>query len=425
MPEFPRNIEFHHVPNGRHDFEYRPYDGLTDKFEYNKDVKAKDIKNYVQEIIKQVNENSNLVDKRACIMDLLRDESIKALLKNRQEESEGEETDADKKSKQEVEEMVFYWTKRIKRQIIDELKKYLPEDLYFFVAEKQKTKYGHFNKTRTIEDINTNEKYFLKESDANSREIKNARRKCLTTINKAIADLEKVGKEMPYIITPRMIGQTRDIDLHSSKSLSYASKYEDITAIEDTLIEEVGKSEHDYKELDENDAIKSISAILDCLRGAKFLASLNLSLTDLNTYPIGKNFGINNKNKKGVIFDLDGLQEVGQTMTFLIAPKGDDGMPMFDSLSPEYRDFHKKPTTVISESMIWEIGDSIYRLSDIQLMISLESRNLYKNPDLNSFWFKLKDFSDKMVADKPEDRPPFDICIIKIEEIIKKLAEKK
>jgi hypothetical protein len=359
MPESPRNIEFHHVPNGRHDFEYRPYDGLTDKFEYNKDVKAKDIKNYVQEIIKQVNENSNLVDKRACIMDLLRDESIKALLKNRQEESEGEETDADKKSKQEVEEMVFYWTKRIKRQIIDELKKYLPEDLYFFVAEKQKTKYGHFNKTRTIEDINTNEKYFLKESDANSREIKNARRKCLTTINKAIADLEKVGKEMPYIITPRMIGQTRDIDLHSSKSLSYASKYEDITAIEDTLIEEVGKSEHDYKELDENDAIKSISAILDCLRGAKFLASLNLSLTDLNTYPIGKNFGINNKNKKGVIFDLDGLQEVGQTMTFLIAPKGDDGMPMFDSLSPEYRDFHKKPTTVISESMIWEIGESI------------------------------------------------------------------
>jgi hypothetical protein len=58
-------------------------------------------------------------------------------------------------------------------------------------------------------------------------------------------------------------------------------------------------------------------------------------------------------------------------------------------------------------------------------MISLESPNLYKNPDLNSFWFKLKDFSDKMVAGKPEDRPPFDICIIKIEEIIKKLAEKK
>src|SRR3989339_505909 len=408
MPEFPRNIEFHHVPNGRHDFEYRPYDGLTDKFEYNKDVKAKDIKNYVQEIIKQVNENSNLVDKRACIIDLLRDESIKALLKNRQEKSEGEETDADKKSQQEVEEMVFYWTKRIKRQIIDELKKY-----------------GHFNKTRTIEDINTNEKYFLKESDANSREIKNARSKCLTTISKAIAELEKVGKEMPYIIAPRMIGQTRDIDLHSSKSLSYASKFEDITAVEDTLIEEVGKNEYDYKELDENDAIKSISAILDCLRGAKFLASLNLSLTDLNTYPIGKNFGINNKNKKGVIFDLDGLQEIGQTMKFLISPKEDDGMPMLDSLSPEYRGFLIKPTTVTGESMIWEIGDSIYRLSDIQLMISLESRNLYKNPDLNSFWFKLKDFSDKMVADKPENRPPFDICIIKIEEIIKKLAEKK
>lgn len=425
MSEFPKNIEFHHTPDGRHDIEYRPYDGLTDKFEYNKDVKAKDIKNYVQLIVKQVNENSNLVDKRACIMDLLRDEKIKEIVKNKLEEDGGEKTEEDKKSNKEVEEMVFYWTKRIKRQIIEELKKYLPEDLYFFVVEKQKTKYGHFNKTRTIENINTNEKYFLKESDANSREIRNARRKCLTTINKAIADLEKDGKEMPYIIAPQMIGQTQDIDLHSSRSLSYASKYENITAIEDTLIKDVGEQEHEYKELDENDAIKSISGILDCLRGAKFLASLNLSLTDLNTYPIGKNFGINNKNNNGVIFDLDGLQEVGQTMTFLIAPRGNDGKPMFDSLPPEYRNFHKKPTTVTGESMIWEIGDSISRLSDIQLTISLESRNLYKNPDLNSFWFKLKDFSDKMVAGKPEDRPPFDICIIKIEEIIKKLAEKK
>ena len=427
MSEKPRNIEFHHTPYGQHDFEYEPVGGLADMFKNADYLKAEVIKNYVQQIVEQVNQSSNTDTQKACVIDLLRDQNIKKLLEQKQQpKNDTEETDEDKKDKEEVERMTFYWVKRIKKQIIDDLKNYLPDDLYFFVKEKQKDTTTHFNQKSSLIDARTNQEYFFKESDIYSVQIKKEREDNLKKIREAVANLEKTGAKMPFVIAPQMIGQTKDSRLNSDKSLSYISNQEDIATIADLLIEEIDDVEYEDKELDETNTKKVLSSILDCLLGAQFLAKNGLTLTDLNTIPIGKNLGINNKNKRGSIFDLDGLQEVGATMHYLVCPTTNKREIVVSLLAPEYKLFATSQETVATaESMIWEIGDSISRLAEIQRDKLYMSPNFFANQKLILVWEKALTFSKKMTAEKPSDRPSFDICIIKLEEIINKLSDQK
>ncbi len=416
MSEQPRNLEFHHVPYGRQDFEYEPTGGLADMFKNADYLKPEIIKNYIQQIVEQVNQSQDSTAQKACVIDLLREENIQKLLAQK-------EIDAD--DKEEIEKMTLYWVKKIKKGIIEELKKYLPDDLYFFVKEKEKQDYHLFNKKSIIIDSKTDREYFFKESRMFSNETREEMEECFRILRNAINNLKNPEKEMPFIIKPENIGQNTKDGHVDNQSISLTSNQVDLTSIEDALGEEAHGNMY-YKELDEASAKKALSGILDCLRGTRFLAQNGLTLTDLDTEPIGKNLGINNKNKRGVLFDLDGLQQIGHNINRIIAPSKANGEKELRLFAPEYRLFGIEVNTVATaESMIWEIGDSILGLAEIQIDILFKSSDFFAKNKLISVWEKLREFSNKMIAKKPTDRPSFDICITKIEEIINKLPDQQ
>lgn len=396
----PRDIRFHHVPNGEHEFEYEPSGGLADIFKNADYVKAETIKNYVQQIVEQVKQSPNTEAQRACVMDLLRENNIRNLLVARK---------VDEKDIDEVERMTIYWIKEIKKRIIEKLKKDLPDDLYFFVKEKQKESIHHFNKKSTVTDSQTSKEYFLKESTAEAR-TKKQQERSLKKLKSALAKLVNPDKDMPFIIAPKNIGQSIKDGRVSEGSLSYIANNEDLTTVEDLL----------KKELDEPATKKVLIGILDCLKGARFLAQNGLTVTDLDTITIGKNFGINNKNGHGALFDFDGLLEVDSNIGDMFGPQTKDGRPMLDLFAPEYRQFFDGvPTEATAEAMVWEIGNSLKRLAAEQIK-KLWGGDIF----MVSAWEKIEEFSEKMIAEKPSDRPSFDICTATLEEIVNKLSDK-
>lgn len=412
MPEKSRGVEFHHAPYGHHEFEYEPTGGLADIFKNADYVKPDTIKNYVRQIVEQVKQSPDAESQKVCIMDLLRENNIKELL---------EKKNIDTDDAAEVERMTDYWIKKIKTDIIEELKKYLPDDILFFVKEKQKERVTHFNKKTIIVDAKTGQEFFLKESKISAERLREQRENCFKKLKTALADLKDPETEMPFIISPQIIGHSAESGRPDRSSLGYTSGKKDIMVIEDLLVEDIDQDTYDYKEIDEINAKKALNGILDCLRGAKFLAKNNLTTTDLNTEPIGKNFGINKKNQRGILFDLDGIMEANSQMENLVCPKNENSGVEQELIAPEYRAFGTgEEVTTNVQSMIWEIGDSIYRLAEIQEKELYKSTNFFSNQNLIAMWEKLRTFSKKMKAEKPEDRPHFDICIAKLEEIINK-----
>jgi hypothetical protein len=437
MSEKPRGIEYQHVPYDRIDFEYEPSGELADMFKNADSVKAEVIKNYVRDIVEQVNSSKDPKVQKACIIDLLREDSIKKLIKEKLSNEPGKkeddpkvliETEDEQKNREEIEKMTSYWVNRIKKQIIEELKIHLPDDLYYFVTEKSNEQILHFNKKSFVIDARTDKKYFFKESDFTFVQIRKQIEECFNILKQAQENLAKQGKDMPFIVKPENIGQNTKYNYPDKHSLSYLSEKKDITPVENIIVESDDGTDIEYKQLDEANALKTLTGILDCLKGTQFLSKNGLTITDLNTTPIGKNFGINSKNNQGILFDLDGLHKVGSELIFILGPVNSDGTFDTTFYAPEYRQFITDSAAKIdatSESMIWEIGQSILRLSNIQADKLFKSTNFFANQKLVSFWEKLKDFSKKMTADKPADRPSFEACIIKIEEIINKFSEQK
>lgn len=417
MSEKSRGVEFHHTPYGHHEFEYEPIGDLADIFKNADYVKSDTVKNYVRQIVKQVKQSPDAKSQKACIMDLLREDNIRDLLNQK---------NTDTNDKEELERMADYWIKKIKAYIIEELKKYLPDDIFFFVKEKQKERVAHFNKKTIIVNAKTGQEYFLKERSINSVHIRESAEKCFNKLRAALAGPKNSQTEMPFVIVPQIIGQSAEEGRPNKASLGYTSDKRDMMVIEDLLVDAIDQDTYNYKELDEVNAKKALNGILDCLRGAQFLARIDLTTTDLNTQPIGKNFGINKSNNRGILFDLDGLMEANSRIENLVCPKGEKDERYHALIAPEYRSFGTGvEVTATTESMIWEIGDSIGRLADIQENELYRSPNFFSKIKLLSLWGKIRDFSKKMTAEEPSDRPTFDICIIKLEEIINKLPDSK
>lgn len=422
MSEKTSGLQFHHAPYGNFNHEYEPTGNLAEVFKNTEAdfVSPSLVEDYIQQVVEDVKSNPNIELQKACVMDLLREENILKLLKDK--EIEG-------KDKEEVEKMTLFWVKKIKTKIVEELKKHLPDDLYFFISHKEDDAPPHFNKKSIITDTRSDREYFFKESDFSFKQIQERVEECLKILQSSIKDISNSEKEMPFIIIPKKIGKNTRYGYPDNTSLSYLSNKEDLTPVENIIsITKENGIEVDYLTLDQNNTKITVNAILDCLRGTQFLAKNGLTLTDLNTFPIGKNFGINNKVGHGVLFDLDGLQKVGTNLAFLLGPKKADGRIERSLVAPEYKYFGagtKEEPVATAESMIWEIGDSILRLSNLQAESLFKSPNFFANHRLVSLWEKLRDFSKKMTAEKPADRPPFDICISKIEEIINKFSEQK
>jgi len=412
MPEKPQPIEFHHVPYGQHDFEYEPIGDVADLFKHADYVKPDAIKRYIKQIAEALEKSKDKEVQKACIMDLLREENIQKLLDVKLTAETSEE-------KSEIEKMTFYWIREIRKKIIAELKKYLPDDLYFFVKNTIKSNPGHFNIRTNIVDSKTGKVSFLKESNFNDPDTKDMVKRNLEKLRNALNSLENPQQEMPFVIHPDLIGHTFKHRPNDAQ-ISFTTETIDLENVDKIFFDEQiegGKTEYQPKEAVKEQARIGLNAIIDCLRGAKFLAEHGMTMTDINTDLIGKNLGINKKTKRGILFDLDGIRRVGESGYPIIGPI--EGIDLFPpEYHPQLRGEYNISAT--APAMIWEFGATIYRLAEQQEELLYKSNNFFSKHNLISLWDKLKEFANQMKSEKIEDRPSFDICIAKLEEIINK-----
>lgn len=420
--------ETHYVhPHGRHDYEYTPSGSLGDMFKNADKLKPEIIKNYAKEIVTAVDAISDAEAKKVIIMDLLRTSNIYHHIyssnfykTNQLEKDEKKRFNSDDVN--EIAEMTDYWIKAIKKAVIAELKKYLPDEIYLFVENNIKET-GHFN-TKTFVSTDIGEQKFLKESELSTTEGKELLMRNLHTLRDA---LQKYPEAQQYIVMPENIGASVNKKNPASNSLTYTTARLHTTNLNEIFFED-DHGQEKGKPVDPSTLKRSLKALIDCLRGVKFLAENGLTMTDINTIEIAKNIGINLDTNRGVLFDLDGLQKIGNPIVALMGPtlKGQNNKDNINKFyAPEYRDFFYSPIDchATAQSMIWEFGDTINRLAEEQLKILWSSGNIFSNHTAISLWEKLKEFSNKMTAEKPEDRPTFEICITKLEGIVDKYSD--
>lgn len=393
MSEKPRGLSFEKIDH----FNDRGTQEIQGFFQDADSVPANMVKNYAKEIAERINSAQTEEEQKIFLIDLLRDEVLEKII-----ETKGTAEKFSPEDLKDVEQMAEFSTKQIREAVAEELKKYIPEDLYFFVKQYIRTDLDGHNKRAIIE--NKGGEIFLKTSEGYDKEVSNNLRNGLEILKAAMEKLSDPAKEMPFLPQPLVINRPQNSD----PQMVFGVKPMDITTIQD-LFEDENISERE-----------KIQALLDCFKGAKFLADNGLTLTDLNTTDPGRNMGINKQTRRGVLFDLDGLMPADKKVHILLGPM-DNGRPIKELVSPEYNTL-EKDYEIISrkESMIWEFGHTIYRLAKKQEERLYKSPNFFSNHNVFSMWEKLREFSEKMMADKPDDRPSFDICIIKLEGIINK-----
>jgi len=417
MPRYPENFSFEHI----HSHNDRETVSFENKFEESESISAEEVKKYARHIAGIVLLSQDLKEQKIALVDLLNDTSLAAMSVQKVTHSEPglesiespEDIPKEKFSEivadaRDVNNMAKFSAKEIKKKIIEELKKYISKELYFFIKDYVDPNPAHFNQKAIITDSKFNES-FLKESDLSSDESKKELQKNLKTLALAFKNLSDPDTQMPYVARPEIIENTAARHPYDDSKIGYTVAKKDLTAIEDVLSEEKTNTDFTIRDV--------LLAIADCIKGAKFLAENGLTLTDINTYCPGKNLGIDNKTKKGILFDLDGLQKSGNKILSLIGPMGlvDD---VKDLHSPEYRKIVELGQTITAstKSMVWEFGSTLISLATSQTS-KLEKPNSY-HIDKTKGWQKITRLAEKMTSEYQIFRPNFDSCIKELTEII-------
>ncbi|MFA6424351.1 MAG: hypothetical protein WCV83_03530 [Candidatus Magasanikbacteria bacterium] len=401
-------------------------EALEAKFEDGEYVSREQVRDYAHKIAEAVNEISSPDEQRLILMDFLKDKEILTFadlmtkveypefFKLKKKNKVTGKFEVDEKKLKEIKLMVLDTIKAIKKQIIYELQGQLSDDLFFFIKAQIEPDKKSINKKMILSDSEFNELFF-KETQNLPPELIIDRYNNLKKLSAAFDSLENPETDMPYVIRPRIIEESKKKLADYNPSVGYAVDTKDLITIEDIFVNEKYTKEITTKE--------ALLAIIDCLRGEKFLADNNLTLTDINTIDIGKNFGIDKKTKKGILFDLDGLQKAGQATPGLIGPRdlGKDGLT--SNFPPEYHPLVMGESNVVavSKSMIWETGETLRRIAAKQIFkLKYNAKNLdeQKNLQMIEAWTQIMTFSNEMIARNPDDRPDFDYCIDKLTKIV-------
>lgn len=235
------------------------------------------IKIFAKEIADQINSAQTPDEQKIFLIDLLQDDALDRVinLKTKPAGFSPEDTE-------EIKKMAKYSTKQIKKAVVEELKKYLPEELYLFIKKYVAADLPSHN-TRLIVE-NKDGELFFKMTDKHTENAKENLHNALEQLKNAMAELSDPAKQMPFLSRPLIVNRSKK----TKATLTFASEPKDISTIQDIF--EDNKDNFSLKE--------KLSALIDCLRGAKFLADNGLTLTDLDTRQPGRNMGIDKKLKK-------------------------------------------------------------------------------------------------------------------------------
>ncbi|MBI5221452.1 MAG: hypothetical protein HY979_01460 [Candidatus Magasanikbacteria bacterium] len=362
-------------------------------------ITAESLKKYAQEIARKINSVQSPGEQRIVLIDLLSDNLVLNFI-----EKSTKLSDFSPEENEDIKKMSLDAVNLIKKRIIFELKPLIDDDLYLFVKKEFEKIEGHFNEKILLTGGDSKTKFlkstFLEHGGAETI------RQSLQKLTTAFAKLKDPENEMPFVQKPVII----DAPVFERGKVTHTSVGKDLITIEE-IFEQIYNPDQNKEAVCE-----ALLAIVDCLRGAKFLADNGLTLTDISTITTGKNLGMDNKTKKGILFDLDGLRETDEPILSLVGPQGRN-KDLAEYFPPEYRKLITKnlPITARAESMIWEFGHEI-----VELAIGQKQKLLMqpKNKEAKKLWSSLIEFANKMMAEKANDRPDFDTCIKELEKIV-------
>ncbi|EKD43675.1 MAG: hypothetical protein ACD_72C00176G0002 [uncultured bacterium] len=366
---------------------HQSYD-LERQFTHGDFVKREDVKAYAKAIADELNKIDDADQQHALVLDLLNDVKILETFNNKLRQYCPELLDQNQENEKEISElkrMMEYFVRSIRKQIIEELGAYVSPKLIFFIINAVKE--GKLAQNMIVTN-NDQEQLFLKKYSFFNEKNQPIFRKNLSILKKAF---DNSDEKSPFVVQPIVVGA-------SSKNPVLMVPKKDITTIEDYI--EKNKTNVSIR--------KILLTVVDCLKGAKFLSQSGLTLTDIS---MTRNIGFDNETDGGLIYDLDGLMQVGHPVTYLIAPGAHMGFT--DHVPPEYRDRIIKGDITIKadgRSMIWEIAKA---LEWIYREINSHGGKLGR-----LFYEKINSLADKMMSEKPEDRPDFDTCIAELTKII-------
>lgn len=359
---------------------------LQSNFEHSDSISAQQVTEYAQGIVQKINEGQSEEEQKIFLINLLSDSSIAEMIGH---------YDLDNNDKPEVEQAAAASVKAIKQRIVRELEKTLSPELYFFVIKDLGDRSKNSNGVKIVSDARDNETFF-KETEITTLESYTVPlRQSLERLKSAFAALPS-SDDMPYVVRPVIVNDPEKKG--GPKKVSYTAEKRDIITVKDVL---EGK--------DENFSVRDgLMAVVDCLRGAKFLSENNLTMSDISSCYAGMNLGVDRGTKKGLLFDLDGLMQTDKIATVAARANNPDGSPGFAMTPPEYH-YMDRGIFPNSQSMVWEVGCVILRIAQEKII----------NNDVNVVgWKELETASLKMVAYDPKKRPDFDTSISVLEEII-------
>jgi len=413
MKKLSENFSFLNTNDGTR----KETDTLERHFKDGEYVSQQEVKNYAKKIAEIVRQTPRPEEQKLILINLLKDKEI-LIFADLMTKVKYPEFVEDEKELNEIKLMVLDTIKAIKKQIIYNLQGYLNKDLCFFIKEEIERGNGGINTKMILSDEEFKE-YFFKETNNFPIEGVIGRYNNLKLLSKAFDTLQNPDVDMPYVIRPTIIEEspskrnTEDEDGHTT--VGFTTEVKDLATVEDVLLDKKDTIVLTQREM--------LLAIVDCLRGAKFLADNGLTLTDINTFDTGKNIGIDKKTKKGILFDLDGLMEANKKLSFLVGPQSQDLPKTLAHHSPEYRrmiigQYDIKATT---KAMIWEFGETLKKIANKELdKITKDKNYTYdKNKIIKVMdWNEIVFFSEKMTATNPDERPDFDVCIDTLTKII-------
>jgi len=365
-------------------------------------VPAKAVKIFAENIADSIKSKQSVEEQRIFLIDLLSEGALKKLVRSKTMFGNYSEEEKD-----DIEMMAKFSAKQIRKAVVEELKKYLPKELYFFI-KNYITENSHNTKV-LVENHKEGSDLFLKSTGDYSPDIRDNLYAALEKLKSALENIADQQTQMPFLPQLKIVGKSQK---HSG-TISVAVEQKNIVTIQDIF------ERDDKYNLSLRD---KLLALTDCLKGAKFLADNGLTLTDLATREPGRNLGIDMETKKGILFDLDGLLESGKKVSTFLCAINEDKSANTSLVAPEYLATASKGEGINTdtESMIWEMGNNIYRLAERELGKLWSKGNFFSHQRMINLWEKMKDFSLKMTEEKPDQRPAFDVCINKLKEIINK-----
>lgn len=389
----PENFSFLRMPP----LDNKPTIAFESKFRHADYITQAEVKDYAHKIADTINLFQSEDEQKKVLIDLLSEDTIKSMIASFR-------PDTDIKD---VETMAMDTVKLIRKQIIEELKKYIPDTLYYFIEKQIDPGANKLNKKTII--FNKGKKSFLKETLLSSNEQAVALHASLKKLVAAFAKLKNPDEQMPFVRRPILVEESPTKISTDRPTISYTSEDKNLITLEDVF-----KNYQTDVEFSTRDAL---FAFTDCLRGAKFLADNELTLTDINTRNTGKNLGINKITKKGILFDLDGLQQANTEMKGLIGPWAESPYEIADLFSPEYRRavFGTMPVAT-TKAMMWELGSTLNTITKEQIK-EAEMHSGYKVDEIKG-WNKIIKLCKKMTDEHPPNRPDFDLCINELTQII-------